>query len=214
LLGRDRAIVTSTPGTTRDILVESFNLNGIPVRLLDTAGLRSADEPAELEGVRRASKAVASADLVLLVLDRSMPLADEDLQLLQSTSMRPRIVVANKTDLPAAWHPGFLDTTDVTSTSAMTGEGVDALRARLAGVLGAAAPYVDSPGVTNVRHIDLLERAHASLERAEELCLASAPEEIVLIEVHETREHLESITRTRSADDVVERIFERFCIGK
>jgi tRNA modification GTPase len=214
LLERDRAIVTSVAGTTRDVIVESFNLNGVPIRLLDTAGVRPTDEPAELEGVRRASQAVDAADLVLLVVDRSAPLCEDDADLLRTTSGRSRIVVANKTDLPPAWHPASIGDSDMVLTSALTGEGVDVLRARLASVLSAANPYADPPGVTNVRHIDLLERARASLVRALDLCVASAPEEIVLIEIHDARGYLESITRLRSADDVVQRIFERFCIGK
>jgi tRNA modification GTPase len=214
LLGHDRAIVTATAGTTRDVLLESFNLNGFPVRLLDTAGQRTTEEPAETEGVRRASEAIDSADLVLLVLDRSTLLRSEDRELLQRTARRPRIIVANKIDLAAAWEPAALDVPDVVFTSALTGDGVDSLRTRLAAVLSAGDDYADGPGVTNIRHIDLLERAHASLGRAIELCSASAPEEIVLIEVHDARVSLESITRTRTADDVVERIFERFCIGK
>jgi tRNA modification GTPase len=214
LLGHARAIVTPTAGTTRDVLVESFNLNGMPVRLLDTAGLRAAEEPAEVEGVTRASEAIEAADLVLLVVDRSVPLQDQDRTLLRSTSGRRRVVAANKVDLPAAWAPAALEVSDAVWTSALTGEGIDALCARLTAELCLGEDFKEPPGVTNVRHIDLLNRAHAALERAIELCSASAPEEIVLIEVHDARSHLESITRSRTRDDVLERIFERFCIGK
>jgi tRNA modification GTPase len=214
LLGHARAIVTSAAGTTRDVLIESFDLNGAPVRLLDTAGVRAAEEPAEIEGVTRASEAIEAADLVLLVVDRSVPLQDQDRTLLRRTSNRPRVVAANKVDLPAAWDPAALEVPEVVCTSALTGEGIDALRARLTGVLSLGGDLTESPGVTNVRHIDLLNRAHDALERAIHLCSASAPEEIVLIEIHDARSHLESITRSRTSDDVLERIFERFCIGK
>jgi tRNA modification GTPase len=213
LLGHDRAIVTTEEGTTRDVLIESFNLNGLPVRLLDTAGMRLTEEPAESEGVRRASQAVQNADLVLLVLDRSLPLRDDDHTLLRSTSDRPRIIAVNKIDLPAAWDPATLASRELVSTSAVTGDGVESLRAHLTAVLCSDA-YADPPGVTNVRHVELLQHAHASLQRAVELCRMSAPEEIALIEVHDARRRLESITGARTPDDVLRRIFERFCIGK
>jgi tRNA modification GTPase len=214
LLGHERAIVTARAGTTRDVLVESINLNGVPVRLLDTAGVRESDEPAEREGVRRASTAADAADLIVLVLDRSTPLQGDDLELLERSSSRPRIVAVNKVDLPPQWDPVSLGSSGLVHTSALTGDGVVALRAEIATRLCGGEAHSEPPGVTNVRHIDLLTRAQASLQRAIELCSEAAPEEIVLIELHEARANLESITRHRTRDDVVARIFERFCIGK
>jgi tRNA modification GTPase len=215
LLGTARAIVTGGAGTTRDLLIESIDLNGIPISLVDTAGERDVVDEAEAEGVRRAIAARDRASLVILVLDRSKPLGDEDRVLLTAVRRAPRLIVANKADLPNAWRSEAADLAgDALSVSALTGDGIDALRSAVIAALGGRVDRDEPPRVTNVRHIRLLRTAESAIARAYDLAMRSAPEEVVLIELNEARLACEEVTGRRSADDVLTHIFERFCIGK
>lgn len=211
LAGAGRAIVTDMPGTTRDLLTEVVDIEGIPITLIDTAGLRA--EPAdviEAEGIARARRARQVAAVTLVVLDRSRDLNSDDFDLLEQTASSPRVVVANKCDLPRRWEPGW----DAVEISARTGEGLDVLRARLAVGFGAAVDQRDAPAITNVRHTDLITRARAALERASAAAAEGTPEEFVLADLHEARALLEDVTGARTADDILANIFENFCIGK
>jgi tRNA modification GTPase len=217
LCGSERAIVARTPGTTRDILVESIDLRGAPVTLIDTAGLRETTEDAEMEGVRRAAAAAEAADLVLLVFDRSMPLSQADVRLLTGRSHVARILVASKCDLPAAWDRSVAGSEAVHEVSALTGFGLQALLSTIAGSLGLAGEAHESPALTNERHADLLRRTAAALRRAQDTLdrLGSGtPEELLLLDLNEAREALDTIAGRRTPDDVLALIFERFCIGK
>jgi len=304
LVGTDRAIVAAGPGTTRDMLRETIDLDGIRLGLVDTAGIRASEDEVEQEGVVRARKAAGVADLVMLMLDQSRPLEESDWNLLQETAAAPRIVVINKIDLPAVWtaeeldeaalfpeegppgatalgpahagrqnaSPGFLRRqagprfvtppgsrplrsvlqTDgdrpgsrarspqpmageepansqnpesripnpgrgVVLLSLKTGAGVVELRAAMRAALDVAEPLRDAPSVTNVRHETLLRQARASLARAVENVQQtgeSASEELVLADIAEARRALEEVTGRRTSEDVLGRIFERFCIGK
>jgi tRNA modification GTPase len=214
LAGRGRAIVTATPGTTRDLVTETVDIDGIPMTLVDTAGVRAgAVDPIEVEGIARAVAVRDVADIVLVVVDRSRSLDADDRALLESTSKRRRVVVASKSDLAPAWPMDELAGASPLALSATSGEGVDCLRAALV-VAAAGEPLRDVPAITNVRHQDLLTRAHAALERAEAAALGGAPEEFVLADLGEARSRLEEITGTRTSDDVLHAIFDRFCIGK
>ena len=209
LAGANRAIVTDIPGTTRDLVTEVVDVIGVPITLVDTAGLRAhAVDAVEHEGMRRTRGAVAVADLLLVVLDRSRPLDVEDDDLLDETQSRPRVLVASKSDLAAAW-----DRTDVVLVSAAGDDGLDDLRVRIVAALGSENEN-ETPAVTNLRHVALLERAHAALQRAEEAARARAPEEFVAADVSEARAALEEITGRRTVDDTLAAIFSRFCIGK
>ncbi len=213
LAGADRAIVSETPGTTRDLISEIVDIGGFAVSLVDTAGLRDALDAVEAEGVRRAEHSVRAADLLALVLDASEPLASEDRALLDRTAALPRVIVANKSDLPAAWTASALPHPHVVAVSARTGGGFDGLRAAIAGAAGAAEPG-ETAAVTNIRHLALLERALEPLRRARAAAASQAYEELVLADLHEARAALEEVTGHRSADDLLEAIFSRFCIGK
>ena len=214
LAGQGRAIVTDTPGTTRDLVTETVDVDGIPMTLVDTAGVRAgAVDPIEVEGIARAVAVRDVADIVLVVVDRSRSLDADDRALLESTSKRRRVVVASKSDLAPAWPMDELAGASPLALSATTGEGVDRLRAALVAA-GAGEPLRDVPAITNVRHQDLLTRAHAALERAEAAALGGAPEEFVLADLGEARSRLEEVTGTRTSDDVLHAIFDRFCIGK
>lgn len=214
LAGAGRAIVTDIPGTTRDLLTERIDLAGVAVTLVDTAGIRQMPNDAvEEEGIVRARSALKRAHLTLLVLDRSRPLDDDDGALLDSIEDEARIVVASKSDLPAAWAivglPG-----EVLEISVPTGLGMQQLRARIVESLGLRPEHRDTPAITNIRHVDLLGRARAALARARETALARLPEELVAADVTEARVFLEEITGKRTADDTLHAIFDRFCIGK
>jgi tRNA modification GTPase len=214
LAGAHRAIVTDIPGTTRDLVTELVDVAGIPLTLVDTAGLRGeAADAVEAEGIVRARAASAAADLVIVVLDQSLPLHDDDRVVLEETARRARIVVASKSDLPAAWAPGVLGL-GVVQVSPPRGAGIDTLRSAMVAALAAERPGRDTPAVTNLRHIALLERAQTALERGRTAALARSPEEFVAADIMEARAALEEITGRRSADDLLAAIFSKFCIGK
>ena len=217
LLGSSRAIVTPVAGTTRDLVTETIDLDGIAVSLIDSAGIRTTGDPVEAEGVSRARQALGVAAASLVVVDRSEPLTADDRDVLAETSAGPRVVVVNKVDRPGAWPPAALPLADDTSrvaVSARTGEGIDRLRDALRRVLTGAAGSQETPMVANVRHIELLERAESFLAAADEAAGRAADEEFVLEDLARARSALEELTGKRTPDDVLDHIFERFCIGK
>lgn len=216
LAGAGRAIVTALPGTTRDLLTETVEIDGVPVTLVDTAGLReTAGDAIEAEGIARAVAARAVAAVVLVVLDQSVPISRDDRLLLEHTGAQPRVVAANKSDLPAAWTPesASIDS-PVLRVSAATGEGLETLRAALLAIVAGSEPLRDAPAITNVRHADLISQAGAALERAAGAAASGTPEEFVLADLNEARSRLEEVTGARTPDDVIHEIFGRFCIGK
>ena len=216
LLDRDRAIVSAVPGTTRDTLEECVDLGGIPVTLVDTAGLREIADPVEEAGVRRAWEAAARSDLALLVLDASRPLLpaeEEMLGRLAGDAARDRALVAlNKSDLPGARQaplplPGAL------RVSALTGEGIEELRAEMRARLLGAEPLED-PVVTNVRHADALHEAERALRQAAAAEEKGLSEEWLLEDLNEALSRLGDITGELAPEDLYDRIFSTFCIGK
>jgi tRNA modification GTPase len=214
LAGAARAIVTDIPGTTRDLLTEVLDLDGIAVTLVDTAGLRGAGADAvEQEGIARAHAARTVADLTVVVLDLSRALTSDDEELLSNTSASRRIVVGNKSDLAGAWDPRRV-AAQMLPVSARTGAGFDRLRAAMLDELSGGESLRDTPVVTNLRHAELLASARASLRRAAAAAAAGTPEEFVAADVMEARGCLEEVTGARTADDVLHAIFDRFCIGK
>lgn len=218
LLNANRAIVTPVPGTTRDLLTERVDLAGLSVALVDTAGLRPTADSVEEEGVRRAEGSLAVSDLVLAVLDRSRPINDDDRRVLEVTASRRRAIVVNKIDLEAAWMnlPGDADG-DRVDVSVRSGEGLDALSRQIAAALSGVSVWKDEPLVTNVRHVTLLEAAHAALTRARHALADSGgtlSEEFVLADLQDAQERLQEITGRRTSEDLLRHIFARFCIGK
>jgi tRNA modification GTPase len=210
LVGHDRAIVTSAAGTTRDLVTETIDIEGLAIRLVDTAGLREARDDAEREGVLRSLRAREVADVVVIVLDRSEALCCEDHELLAATTQHPRIVVANKCDRAAAF-----EMNEAVQVSATTGQGVSAMRNAIARALTDGEPLRDTAAISNVRHVKLLEEARAHLAHAcEAVSVSSVPEEFVLADVHAARSCFEDVVGGRSSDEVLHHIFDRFCIGK
>lgn len=214
LAGAGRAIVTDVPGTTRDLLTEVVEIEGVPITLVDTAGLRaSAADAIEAEGIARAHAACAVAELLLVVLDRSRPLTDDDRILLVEAEASRAVIAANKRDLPAAWDP-LVETPGAVLVSATSGHGLDDIRRAIAQRLSGGESLRDAPAVTNIRHVELLTRARQALERAADAARNRIPEEFVLTDLNEARAALEEVTGVRTADDTLAAIFDRFCIGK
>lgn len=211
LVGTARAIVTDVAGTTRDVVTETIDLGGLRVTLADTAGLRSAGDVVEAEGVRRTEGAAAVADVVLVVGDRSR---DEDQAVVRRLAERyagRSVVVANKGDRPAAW-----DESGAVVVSATQGEGLEHLHARVAAALDIEG-LAERPAMTNVRHVALVERAQSALARARAAARTdgqSLSEEFVLADLRDARLALEEVTGRRTPDATLTYIFERFCIGK
>ena len=205
LLGSDRAIVTAQAGTTRDVIDEKLSMRGVPVRLIDTAGIRRASDEAERIGVDRARSELGTADVVCVVLDASNALTDEDAALLEETKDTTRLILLNKRDLPRKVGGRFDGSISI---SAKTGEGLDALRDA---ILKLAAPErSDGTYITNERHINALERALVSLteaRRAAELDCAAT-------DIKNALHYLGSITGTDVDASVIDRIFANFCVGK
>lgn len=219
LLKTDRAIVTPIPGTTRDVLEETLNIRGIPVRLLDTAGIRETVDPVEQEGVRRSQAARDQADLLLIVLDGSVPLTPEDRSLLNATTAngdQKRLVVVNKTDLPCRLEPSCLPTDcSVVCISAKTGEGLDGLRDQIRALL--IAPDFDSREtvlVTRLRHQTALQRAFDALTATLASVEEQAAAELIAMDLRAALDALGEITGAVTSDEILDRIFSEFCIGK
>jgi len=215
-LKQERAIVTPVPGTTRDVIEESMDLDGVVVRFVDTAGIRQATDPVEREGVKRTQSAQADADLVLVVIDGHAQLTDEDRQILKTVASSNYIIVMNKGDLTQAVGSSDLPFgAEVFVISAKTGLGLEelkvAIRARLV-----------SPGfevnedlvVTNVRHRTALRRAQDSLTHASESVRMGLAGELVAMDLRVAADALGEITGTITTDDILDRVFAEFCIGK
>jgi tRNA modification GTPase len=211
LVERERAIVTATPGTTRDLVTETVSLGGIPVKLVDTAGIRRALDEAESIGIQKSMEALADADLVLVVLDASQPETAEGEPLLDQIKNRTAIVVENKSDLCGVATPADLRI----RTSALTGEGISELRAAiLRHVTGDAGSAAESGFLTNARHQSLVRDSLTALEAAQAAVHNRVPHEMLLIDLYNALRPLDEITGATTNDDILNLIFSRFCIGK
>jgi tRNA modification GTPase len=219
LVERERAIVTATPGTTRDTVTERISLDGIPLELVDTAGLREGLaeglreglEEAELLGIARSREALADAALVLVVLDATQPLDDEERRLLAAVEGRPALIAVNKCDLAEAAEE--FGGVRALRTSALTGEGIPALRERiLALATGGAA---SEPGMlTSLRHHQAIATALAALGDAAQASANAIPHEMILLDLYRALWALDSLTGQTTSDDILNLIFSTFCIGK
>jgi len=211
LLEQDRAIVTEIPGTTRDLVSEPASLEGIPVKLLDTAGVREGSDPVEKLGIQRTLQAMADADLSLVVLDLSQPIEQADLALIERARRQGRhLVVGNKSDLPRRAEPPQLDAI----VSALTGEGIPELRRRIVEAAGPSGAFELQPGfITNLRHAQLIQQALAHLEKAGE-GLHTLPHELLLLDLYDALKAIDTLTGATTAEDILHRIFSTFCIGK
>lgn len=228
LLNEDRAIVTATPGTTRDLVAESAQIGGIPLRFVDTAGVRETQDEAEKIGVEKTFQAIADSNLRLLVVDASQEWTEGDESLLQR--IRPlgaALVAANKSDLPPRISKAKLERflsieglegaapIEVVTTSALTGEGLPQMKEK---ILAAAAPARDqSPEggfISNLRHQQLIKESLAALARARHAAEQHTPHEMLLLDLYDALRALDTLTGATYVDDVLGMIFSRFCVGK
>jgi tRNA modification GTPase len=217
LVERERAIVTAQPGTTRDLVSETVDIGGIPVQLVDTAGIRKALDEAESIGIRKSMEALADADLVLVVLDASQAVHEEDRELLQQVEERPAIVVANKCDLDGMPDVAVRGSqpNNFVKTSAITGEGIAELRsAILDHVGGGRRAETESGFLTNIRHKKLVADALAALDAAKSAVSSRVPHEMLLLDLYSDLRALDEITGATTTDDILNLIFGTFCIGK
>jgi tRNA modification GTPase len=218
LVGADRAIVTELPGTTRDTLYESTSISGVPVRLIDTAGIRETTDVVESIGVTRSRTAIADADISLIVIDASEPLNEGDNDLLRQVPQERRIIALNKTDLPAVVGPKSLGPgagCDVISISALTGSGFDHLsKAIFRRLSGEASGERDDVMITDARQEQAVRRAIEQLSQARDLIARSELEEIILLKLHAALGALGEITGETLTEDILVQIFSTFCIGK
>jgi tRNA modification GTPase len=213
LVERERAIVTATPGTTRDLVSETVAIGGIPVKLVDTAGIRDALDEAESMGIRKSMEALADADLVLIVLDASQGQTAEDAKLLRLAANRPGIVVGNKSDLGTSQEPALRS--QQVLTSAVTGEGISELRGEiLRHIGGEAGAHGESGFLTNVRHQGLIQESLAALDAAKNAAAGKVPHEMLLMDLYNGLRPLDNITGATTTDDILNLIFSTFCIGK
>jgi tRNA modification GTPase len=208
LLEQDRAIVTAIPGTTRDLVSEVAAIDGIPIKFVDTAGIRLGQDVVETLGIERSYQAMADADLTLVVVDLSQAIEPGDLALIDRAKQQGRyILVGNKSDLPRAADVSD----DLLAVSAVTGEGVDSLREKIAPT---GAREQDSGFITSVRHQQLLRESIEALEQARKAVEFGIPHEMLLLDLYAALGPIDAITGATTADDILNRIFSTFCIGK
>ena len=212
LLGQERAIVTELPGTTRDAVSEVVSIRGLPVKLIDTAGIRPARDAVESMGVERSYEALADADLILVVIDLSEELTTSDKEILSKARERGRsLLVGNKSDLPAKALPGE----EVPRVSALTGEGISELRERIyEAVVPAGGELQEGGFITNIRHETLLKESLAQLRKAETAVDAAVPHEMLLLDLYGALRPIDQVTGATTVEDILGNIFSTFCIGK
>jgi len=217
LLAEKRAIVTSVPGTTRDIIEEVVNIRGVPVTLLDTAGICVSDDPVEQEGILRARTKIPSADLVIILLDGSRPFDQDDVLSVEAVGRTPHITVINKSDLPAqlAMPEAYLPE-QLHYISTATGDGIEALRDTIADLFlhGKLTDNRDLAFLTDARHRDALEKAVDSLSRFRAALADGLSFELLAIDLRDALDALGQITGQTTPDDILDLIFDKFCIGK
>lgn len=215
LLGRDRAIVSPIPGTTRDTIEETADIRGLPVVFIDTAGLREAGEDIEAEGIRRSHQAMRQAELILHVLDAAEPLHPEDERQLAEIGGKRRLVVLNKTDLPAKLHLPTDPAARAIAISCLTGAGLEALKDAIKQVVWAGEIRPEMLEVMiNSRHQDALRRAREAAARAAEAMRGGATLELVALDLRIATNAVGEIVGKTAVDDLLDTIFGQFCIGK
>jgi tRNA modification GTPase len=222
LVQRDRAIVTATPGTTRDLVTERVSFEGIPVELIDTAGLRHSTDEAESIGVGKSREAMAEADVVLLVLDATEPLHEEDEAAIAGLAARPFLIVMNKQDIANSNKQRIVSSLrqassivhDVLETSALTGAGLPELRGAILSLVSKEAPNVETALLTNLRQQQSVLAAIAALTRAKLAATSIIPHEMLLLDLYEALDSLGTLTGATTSDDILNLIFSKFCIGK
>jgi tRNA modification GTPase len=217
LLGHGRAIVTAIPGTTRDTIAEPIAFAGVPVTLIDTAGIRVTTDAIESMGVERSRQTASDADLLVVVIDGSQPVNEEDELVLENATTKTHLVALNKADLKtfsAERFNGKFSSTPAVHVSALTQQGVADLRIAMLKPFVNGNSHAEGSMITNARHHDLLLRAAHSIASSEQLIRDSASEEIVLVGLHNALKFLGEITGETTTEEILGQIFSTFCIGK
>ncbi len=219
LLQRDRAIVTEVPGTTRDVIEECLNINGLPLRIMDTAGIRETHDMVEMEGVKRSLRAIENADLVIALIDGSEPLRGEDLEVLEKVKGKNAIIAINKSDLPDVDNNLASRLSPLASRilriSAIRGDGLDELKNTIFDLcLRNWKENREGVIVTNLRHKIAIDMAAESLNRAMGAIETNQPIEIIALEVRDSLDRLGEIVGAVTTEDILNKIFSDFCIGK
>jgi tRNA modification GTPase len=211
LLEQDRAIVTDVPGTTRDLVSEIAVIEGIPVRFVDTAGIRAGQDIAEKLGIERSYQAMADADLTVVVVDLSAPLEPQDQELIEKSQVQGKSLVAgNKCDLMTQ-----ADVAGALRVSALTGDGLAELRRAIIDAIAPCGRLEQDGGfITSVRHEQLLQETRQALEQAQSATTHGIPHEMLLLDLYAALRPIDGITGATTADDILNRIFSSFCIGK
>ncbi len=210
LLGHDRAIVSPTPGTTRDTIEETANIRGLPVVFIDTAGLREARDEIEIEGIRRSRKTLHDAELILHVLDGSEALSEDDAALLQEFAEKKRILVRNKIDLPIKLH--LTGAVDVCCTNA---HGLEDLKNAIKALVWAGGAPAEMWGaMINARHQEALERTRAATERAAAALREGLSLDLAAADLRIAASAIGEIVGQTTTEDLLDSIFSQFCIGK
>jgi tRNA modification GTPase len=213
LVQRDRAIVTATPGTTRDLVTERVSLEGIPVELIDTAGLRQATDEAETIGITKSREAMSEADIVLLVLDATAPPHEDDKTTIAALSGRPFLIVINKRDLAHLELQGR-EPTQTIETSALTGSGIPELRSAILSLIAKEVPDTESAVLTTQRQQQSVSEALGNLHRGNRAATANLPHEMILLDLYDGLRALDTFSGSTTSDDILNLIFSSFCIGK
>ena len=218
LLNEEKAMVTPIPGTTRDVIESTIHMEGLPLRLMDTAGFRKVRGKLEKIGIRRAEQKLEEADLVLLVIDQSRPLQSEDLDLLARIQKKKAVVVLNKCDLPARVNEDALESMAVGLTrvriSALKGEGIEELRKAIRDVITSGVDTTDLGIAPSLRHKEALDRASDHFQKSVSNLEEGLPFEIVAADLQEGLQALGEIVGETTREEVLDRIFSQFCIGK
>jgi tRNA modification GTPase len=212
LLGQERAIVTEIAGTTRDTVSETAQIHGLPARLVDTAGIRETHDLVERLGVERSYQAMAEADLILVVIDLSREATGEDLELIDKARKQGRaLIVGNKSDLPRAAHGFELDSV----VSAITGDGIEELRSKIVGSIAPdGGPDQEGGFITSIRHEQLLRESLEAIRHGLSALGHGLPHEMLLLDFYAALTPIDAITGATTVDDILNRIFSTFCIGK
>ncbi|MDI6728309.1 MAG: tRNA uridine-5-carboxymethylaminomethyl(34) synthesis GTPase MnmE [Thermodesulfovibrionales bacterium] len=231
LLQKDRAIVTEMPGTTRDVIEDYLNINGLPLRIMDTAGIRETHDLAEIEGVRRSLKAIEGADIVLAVLDASRPFDDADKEVIEKAKEKRAVIVINKSDIvkirdtshifenirrKVDINMGCVPNFPIVRVSALKGDGIDDLKDAIYSLCITAGKASDAEDIiiTNLRHRQSIDRALKSLKDAEDALKRNEPLEVVAFFLRESLDSLGEIIGAVTTEDILNKIFSEFCIGK
>ncbi|TDT50493.1 tRNA uridine-5-carboxymethylaminomethyl(34) synthesis GTPase MnmE [Fonticella tunisiensis] len=217
-LQEKRAIVTDIPGTTRDVIEEYINIKGIPVKLVDTAGIRHTEDIVERIGVERSKEYIDRADLIIFMIDASRPLENEDFEIIEYLKGKKTIVIVNKMDLPIKVDIDFIkdkfNRDFVITTSINTGEGIEAIKDKIVDMVFEGNVSSRDVYVTNVRHRDILLKAKESVGKGVEALIAGLPIDFASIDFRDAYLKLGEITGDTVEEDIIDRIFTDFCIGK